>query len=49
MWRGHIQHVQSSQSIYFQDAAHMLEFLEGIAGVGFPLQARGPARNRPEG
>ena len=48
-WRGRIQHVQSGQHAYFQDLEQMRGFLEGIAGVQFPLQARGPARNRPEG
>jgi len=48
-WRGRIQHVQSGQHAYFQDIKQMREFLEGVAGAPFPLQAGGPGRNCPEG
>jgi hypothetical protein len=40
-WRGHIQHIQGGEGIYFQDLTEMAEFLEqvsGIPGLGFVAQ-----------
>ena len=38
-WRGHIQHVQGPEEIYFQDLTEMSEFLELISGVPSPALA----------
>jgi len=38
-WRGHIQHVQGPEEIYFQDLTEMSEFLELISGVPGPALA----------
>lgn len=38
-WRGHIQHVQGPEEIYFQDLAEMSEFLELVSGVPSPALA----------
>jgi len=50
-WRGHIQHVQGREEVYFQDLAEMCEFLEqvsGIPGPGFvPSSTRDAATQKP--
>ena len=38
-WRGHIQHVQGPEEVYFQDLAEMSEFLELVSGVPGPAFA----------
>lgn len=38
-WRGHIQHVQGPEEIYFQDLTEMSEFLELVSGVPGPALA----------
>ena len=38
-WRGHIQHVQGPEEIYFQDLSEMSAFLEMISGVPCPALA----------
>ena len=38
-WRGHIQHIQGPEEIYFQDLAEMSEFLELVSGVPSPALA----------
>lgn len=38
-WRGHIQHVQGPEEIYFQDLTEMSEFLELVSGVPSPALA----------
>ena len=38
-WRGHIQHVQGPEEIYFHDLAEMSEFLELVSGVAGPALA----------
>ena len=38
-WRGHIQHVQGPEEIYFQDLSEMSEFLELVSGVPSPALA----------
>ncbi len=37
-WRGHIQHVQGEEEIYFQNLLEMTEFLERISGVPVPAE-----------
>ena len=32
-WRGHIQHIQGGEEIYFQDLMEMAEFLEQVSGI----------------
>ena len=32
-WRGHIQHIQGQEEVYFQDLAELGEFLERISGL----------------
>ncbi len=39
-WRGHIQHVQGPEEIYFHDLVEMSEFLETVSGVPGPALAR---------
>jgi hypothetical protein len=38
-WRGHIQHIQGPEEIYFQDLSEMSAFLELISGVPSPALA----------
>lgn len=38
-WRGHIQHVQGPEEIYFNDLSEMSEFLELVSGVAGPALA----------
>jgi len=38
-WRGHIQHVQGPEEIYFQDLTEMSEFLERVSGIPGPAFA----------
>lgn len=40
-WRGHIQHIQGSEEIYFQSLAEVSEFLERVSGVQGPACATG--------
>jgi hypothetical protein len=35
-WRGHIQHVQGREEVYFQDLGEMSEFLEQVSGIPGP-------------
>jgi hypothetical protein len=35
-WRGHIQHIQGGEEVYFQDLTEMCEFLELVSGVPGP-------------
>lgn len=42
-WRGHIQHIQGPEDIYFQDLTEMSEFMGQVSGVpslGFAAQPR---------
>ena len=32
-WRGHIQHIQGREEVYFQDLTEMCEFLEQVSGL----------------
>ena len=32
-WRGHIQHIQGSVELYFQDLTEMSEFMEQVSGI----------------
>lgn len=38
-WRGHIQHVQGPEELYFHDLTEMSEFLELVSGVPGPALA----------
>ena len=41
-WRGHIQHVQGEEELYFQDLLEMRDFLARVSGVkGLPLTTQG--------
>ena len=45
-WRGHIQHIQGGEEIYFQDLTEVGEFLEqvtGVPGPGFAAHSRNAA------
>lgn len=35
-WRGHIQHIQGQEEIYFQDLSEMSEFMEQVSGYLSP-------------
>lgn len=35
-WRGHIQHIQGPEEIYFHDLTEMSEFLEQVSGNPVP-------------
>lgn len=32
-WRGHIQHIQGTEELYFRDLSQMTEFMEEVSGV----------------
>jgi len=32
-WRGHIQHIQGSEEIYFQNLTEMSGFMEQVSGI----------------
>lgn len=32
-WRGHIQHIQGPEEMYFQNLVEMSEFLEKVSGI----------------
>lgn len=32
-WRGHIQHIQGGEEVYFQDLGEMCAFLEQTSGI----------------
>lgn len=49
LWRGHVQHVQSSRSGYFHDLEGMARFLEDVTGVKVPLRAETVKRDVSEG
>lgn len=44
-WRGHVQHVQGGEEIYFQSFAEVCEFLERVSGV--PAASLGLAAAKP--
>jgi len=35
-WRGHIQHIQGQEEIYFQDLREMSEFMQQVSGISSP-------------
>ena len=41
-WRGHIQHIQGREEVYFQDLTEMCEFLEQVSGIHGPGFAAHP-------
>ena len=43
-WRGHIQHIQGREEVYFQDLAEMCEFLEQVSGIPGPGFAARPTK-----
>jgi len=43
-WRGHIQHIQGQEELYFQDLAEMSEFLEQVSGIPGPGLAQNPIK-----
>ena len=45
-WRGHIQHIQGPEEVYFQGLSEVSEFLEkvsGLRGPGFAAPVEGKA------
>ena len=44
-WRGHIQHIQGGEEIYFQDFTEVCEFLEQVSGVPGPGFATHPGND----
>lgn len=32
-WRGHIQHIQGTEELYFRDLSQMTEFMEEVSGM----------------
>ncbi len=46
-WRGHVQHIQGSEEIYFQDLAEVSEFLARVSGVQGPALAGGQEVDEP--
>jgi len=36
-WRGHIQHIQGREEVYFQDLTEMCDFLEQVSGMPGPV------------
>ena len=44
IWRGHIQHVQGGQEIYFQDLGKLREFVERVSGIPGPAIGRAAER-----
>jgi len=43
-WRGHIQHIQGREEVYFQDLTEMCEFLEQVSGIAGPGFAAHPGK-----
>ena len=43
-WRGHIQHIQGREEVYFQDLGEMCEFLEQVSGIPGPGLVAHPAK-----
>ena len=43
-WRGHIQHIQGREEVYFQDLTEMCEFLEQVSGIPGPGIAAQPRK-----
>jgi len=43
-WRGHIQHIQGGEEIYFQDLVEVCEFLEQMSGIPGPAVVAHPDR-----
>jgi hypothetical protein len=49
-WRGHIQHIQGQEEVYFQDLVRLGEFLEQVSGIpapGFSAAAPNDASDCP--
>lgn len=49
-WRGHLQHVQGGEEVYFRSFAEVCEFLERVSGVsaaGLGLTAPKPVAVAP--
>jgi len=44
-WRGHIQHIQGHEEIYFQDLTEVREFLEEVSGLPGPGIAAHPGKD----
>lgn len=44
-WRGHIQHIQGREEVYFQDLAEVFEFLEQVSGIPGPGSATPPRKD----
>lgn len=43
-WRGHIQHIQGREEVYFQDLTEVCEFLERVSGIPGPGFVPNPTR-----
>jgi len=44
-WRGHIQHIQGREEVYFQDLTEVREFLEQVSGIPGPGFAAHPGKD----
>jgi hypothetical protein len=44
-WRGHIQHIQGREEVYFQDLTEMCEFLEQVSGIPGPGFSAHPGKD----
>lgn len=44
-WRGHIQHIQGREEVYFQDLTEVFEFLEQVSGIPGPGIAARPRKD----
>jgi hypothetical protein len=44
-WRGHIQHIQGREEVYFQDLTEVCEFLEQVSGIPGPGFSPSPTRD----
>jgi hypothetical protein len=44
-WRGHIQHIQGREEVYFQDLTEVFEFLEQVSGIPGPGFAAPPRKD----
>jgi hypothetical protein len=44
-WRGHIQHIQGKEEVYFQDLREVCEFLEQVSGIPGPGFSAHPSKD----
>lgn len=44
-WRGHIQHIQGGEEVYFQNLTEVCKFLEQVSGIPGPGLAEQPKKD----